>query len=155
MEIKRAIFAGTFDPFTKGHLMIIKKALKSFKEITVLIAINEKKKPTYSLNSRIKFIKLSTSGLKGIKVDYTDSLVVEYAKKHHINYLIRGVRNNKDKIYETKMSKVNKRLAPKIKTVLIKANESYQDISSSNVRSLKKKGGDLSPYVSSNIVKYL
>ena len=155
MEIKRAIFAGSFDPITKGHLMIIKKALKSFKEITVLIAINEKKKLTYSLKDRIKFIKLSTKGIKGIKVDSTNGLVVTYAKKHNIRYLIRGVRNNQDYVYEMKMKKVNQKLAPNIKTIIIKANKDYQDISSTKVKLLKKKGECLSPYVSKNIIKYL
>ena len=156
MEIKKeAIFAGTFDPFTRGHLEVVRKALKVFKAVTILIAINEEKKPAYSLNERIKFIKLSTKGIKGVKIDYTSGLVVNYAKKHNINFLIRGVRNEKDYQYEEKMSEVNKKLNPNILTMVFNVSKRYQNISSSKVRELRKKGEDVSPYVSANIIKYL
>lgn len=155
MEIKKvAIFAGTFDPITLGHIDIIKQALKSFKEVIILVAINEKKKPTYSLKERVKFIKLSTKGMK-VKVDYTSGLTVNYAKKHHVNYLIRGYRNKVDHEYEKKMCEFNKKLNPDITTLIYKGKKSYQNISSSKVKEEKKKGRDLSSFVSNNIVKYL
>lgn len=156
MEIKKiAIFAGTFDPITLGHLDIIKQALKTFKEVTILIAVNKDKKPTYSLKERMKFIKLTTKGLKGVKVDYTDGLVVEYAKKHGVYFLVRGYRNEVDYRYEEKMSIINKKLAPDIITVIYKSKKRYQSVSSTNVKKLKKKGETLSSFVSSNIIKYL
>lgn len=155
MEIKKAaIFAGTFDPFTRGHLEVVKKALKSFKEVIILVAINNKKKPTYSLKERMKFIKLSTKGMKGVKVDSTSGLTVNYAKKHHIYFLIRGIRNNQDYIYEKKMSEINKKLAPEILTVVIEVSKRYQNISSTLVKNKIKKGEDVSPFVSSLIIKY-
>lgn len=156
MEIKKvAIFAGTFDPITLGHLDIIKQALKAFKEVTILIAVNKDKKPTYSLKERMKFIKLTTKGLKGVKVDYTDGLVVEYAKKHGVYFLVRGYRNEVDYRYEEKMSIINKKLAPDIITAIYKSKKRYQSVSSTNVKKLKKKGETLSSFVSSNIIKYL
>lgn len=155
MEVKKiAIFAGTFDPITLGHVDIIRQALKAFKEVVILIAINEKKKPTYSLKERIKFIKLSTKGMK-VKVDYTDGLTVDYAKKHHIYFLIRGYRNEVDYKYEEKMSKINQKLNPDIITLIYKGKKRYQNISSTKVKEEKKKGRDLSSFVSKNIVKYL
>ncbi len=156
MEInKEAIFAGTFDPITLGHINIIKKALKRFNKITILVAVNENKKPTYSLKDRIKFIKLSTKGIRGIKVDSTIGLTVNYAKKHNIKYLIRGLRNAKDFEYENNMKIINHKLNNDITTIIYKADKSVKDISSSKVKDLKKKGEDLSPYVSSKIIKYL
>ncbi|MCQ2796750.1 MAG: pantetheine-phosphate adenylyltransferase [Bacilli bacterium] len=152
---KEAIFAGTFDPFTLGHLAVVKQALKTFNKVIILLAINDKKKPTYSLKERKKFIELSTKGLKGVVIDYTDGYVVDYAKKHCINILIRGIRNEKDYEYEAKMSKINQKLAPDIMTVAINATARYRDISSSKVKALKQKGEDLSPYVAKTIIKYL
>ena len=152
---KEVIFAGTFDPFTLGHLAVVKKALKTFNKVIILLAINDKKKPTYSLKERMKFIKLSIKGIKGVSVDYTDGYVVDYAKKHHIKILIRGIRNEKDYEYETKMSKVNQKLAPDIMTMAINVSERYKHISSSKVRLLKQKGEDVSPYVNKAIIKYL
>ncbi|MCQ2795285.1 MAG: pantetheine-phosphate adenylyltransferase [Bacilli bacterium] len=152
---KEVIFAGTFDPFTLGHLAVVKQALKTFNKVIILLAINDKKKPTYSIKDRMKFIKLSVKGMKGVEVDYTDGYVVDYAKKHHINILIRGIRNEKDYEYESKMSKINQKLAPDIMTLALNVSERYQHISSSKVRELKQKGEDLSPYVNKAIIKYL
>lgn len=152
---KEVIFAGTFDPFTLGHLAVVKQALKTFDKVIILLAINDQKKPAYSLKERKKFIELSTKGLKGVVIDYTDGYVVDYAKKHHINILIRGIRNKKDYEYEAKMSKINQKLAPDIMTIALNVSERYKHISSSKVRSLKQKGEDLSPYVHKAIIKYL
>lgn len=152
---KVAIFAGTFDPFTLGHLTIVKQALKTFNQVIILVAVNDKKKPYYSLSERIKFVKLSTKGLKGVTVDSTNGLTVDYAKKHKVNILVRGIRNEIDYKYEEKMSKINQRLAPSIMTIALEVSSRYKNISSTKVRELKKKGEDLSPYVSKNIIKYL
>ncbi|MCQ2792392.1 MAG: pantetheine-phosphate adenylyltransferase [Bacilli bacterium] len=150
----KALFAGSFDPITNGHLDLIKRALKEFKCLTILVAINENKKPHYSIKKRLQLIKLATKGLN-VKVDYTEGLTVAYAKRHHIRYLIRGVRNKQDQVYEEKMKKINQQLAKEIKTIIYPASKKYQNISSSEVVSLIKKSEDISSLVPKVIIKYL
>lgn len=151
--MKKAVFAGTFDPITLGHLTVIKKASRFFDELIVLIANNPAKQFKYSVEERLNFIKESTKDFKNVTVDYTDGLTVDYAKAHDAKYLVRGVRNNKDFGYESELYHVNKILNPEIETIFFVAEETEIDISSSKVRELINSGADLSKMVPNEILK--
>lgn len=156
MEINKiAVIPGSFDPITNGHLDIIKRASKMYREIIVLVAINQDKQANLSLAARVRLIKLAIKGLKNVKVDKTTGLTVNYAKAHHAHILIRGVRNQKDLAYEKKLAKINQKLAPSIKTVFLKANPKYVHLSSHEVIKRIKNEDDISSFVPKAIIKQL
>lgn len=155
MEIKRAVFAGSFDPITNGHLSVITHALKVFDEVIVLLAVNPKRTYAYSLKKRLLMAKLATKNMKGVKVDSTDGLTLVYAKAHHALALIRGVRCVGDVDYEIKLANANQKINKDIPTLFFLADKKYQNVSATKVRAEKKKGANLASLVPINIIKYL
>ena len=105
--MKRAIYPGSFDPITNGHLDVLKRALKVFDEIIVLVAVNPNKQSKFSEQERIEMIIEATKDLKGVKVDSTDGLSVKYAKEHDAKCLVRGLRAVTDFEYEFALSASN------------------------------------------------
>lgn len=142
-----ALFAGSFDPFTNGHLDILNKASKIFDEVIIAVAVNSEKKNFLPLETRLELIKKSVLGLKNVTVDSYEGLTVEYAKAHGIKVLVRGVRSSSDFDYENQISDTNKRLAPDIETVLLTPNPENAFISSTIVREIYKNSGDVSKFV--------
>lgn len=144
-----AVYAGTFDPFTNGHLDIILKAAKLFDHITVLFANNESKKRKFDFEPMMHAVgnTLPIHGVYSDKVciDYTDGFVADYCAKENSNFLIRGLRNNMDFMYEENIAKINLEINPKIETIYFRANNEV--ISSSMVKMLFDAGKDISPYV--------
>src|SRR5262245_32325528 len=107
---KLAIYPGSFDPITYGHIDLIKRATNIFSEVIVAVANNTAKAPLFSTEERLKMIKDCTKGIKGIKVEVFDGLVIEYARKKKVNVLIRGLRMISDFEYELQMALTNRRL---------------------------------------------
>ena len=144
---KRAIYPGSFDPFTNGHLDIVKKASALFDEVDVVIGINSNKRRTFSaLDMKAAIEKtLSELGLKNVSVTIHDGLVAEYAKTNDIGYMIRGLRNNMDYNYEENIAEVNKLINPRMEYVYFRAENVA--VSSSMVKELHGYGLDVSPYV--------
>jgi len=134
----KALYPLSGDPIHNGHLEIIKKAASVFEEVVVGFAINEDKKGLFTLNERLDLAEqaLKHLGLTNVKVAYYKGLTVDYAKKHGINYLVRGVRNIKDFAYEQKMALVNNKICPSINTILFLTDIKFQNISSSLVKNL-------------------
>ena len=148
--MQKALYAGSFDPFTNGHLDILKQAAQIFDTVIIAIANNSEKKSFLPLEERLEIIKRSTSGINNLIIDSYGCLTVEYAKKHGANILVRGVRNSTDFEYELQISEVNRTLAPDIKTVLLTPKPENSFISSTVVREIYSNGGDISklvPYV--------
>ena len=145
--MKKALFAGSFDPFTYGHLDIIKQASKIFDEVIVAVAYNSEKKSFLPVKKRVGLIIKSVVGLENVSVDSYEGLTVEYAKKNGVEVLIRGIRNSSDFEYEQQISGINQTLAPEITTVFLTTQPENLLISSTMVREVYKNNGDISKFV--------
>ena len=144
---KKAIYPGSFDPFTNGHLDIVKKASALFDEVDVVIGINANKRRTFSAEAVKTAIEATVAelGLDNVSVTVHDGLVAEYAKTNNIHYMIRGLRNNMDYNYEENIAEVNKLINPQMEYVYFRAENVA--VSSSMVKELHSFGLDVSPYV--------
>jgi len=150
---KIAIYPGTFDPVTKGHLDIIKRACKIFDKIIVAVADNKDKNTMFDLEKRVKMMKKSTKKFKKVEVKQFDCLLVDFAKKENCNIIIRGLRAISDFEYELQMGYANKSLDESIDTIYLMPNLENAFISSSVVRSILKYNGDISHLISKEILE--
>ena len=144
---KTAIYPGSFDPFTNGHLDIVKKASALFEQVYVVIGINAQKKRTFEAEKMKAAIvaALDELGIANVQVILYEGLVAEFAKSHGIKYMIRGLRNNMDYNYEENIAEVNKLINPDMEYVYFRAVNVA--VSSSMVKELHSFGLDVSPYV--------
>lgn len=152
---KIAIYPGSFDPITLGHMDIIDRALKIFDEITVSVFIHSAKKPMFNLEERVDMLKNVLKGKKNVKIDCFNGLLVEYLKKKKIDIVIRGLRAISDLEYEFQVAAANRTLYKDIETVFFMPRQRYSYLSSSVVRDIAHFGGDVSkmvhPYVAKKI----
>ncbi|ADU96460.1 pantetheine-phosphate adenylyltransferase [Thermovibrio ammonificans] len=156
--IKRAIYPGTFDPVTLGHLDIVRRGLKLFPELIVGIAENPRKRPLFSLEERREmFIEsLKEVGLNGkVQVKTFNSLLVEFAKREGAVAILRGIRIVSDMDHEFTMASLNRKLYPEIETVFLMPSDDYAYLSSSAVREIAYYGGDVSQFVTEFVRKKL
>lgn len=151
--MKKAVYPGSFDPITNGHLDILQRALEVFDEVIVLVADNQDKKSRFSVKDRVSMIKDATKGFKGVKVDSTHGLTVEYAKKVGAKHLIRGLRAVTDFEYEFSLAEANKYIDSSIDMVFFMANSEYSFISSSVIDSMAKSNVDIKDLVPKSVVK--
>ena len=152
---QRAIYPGSFDPVTYGHIDLIKRAQEIFSEVIVAVAHNPHKKPLFSIKERVRMLKVATSGMKGVEVRDFNGLVVDYARKQKIKVLIRGVRMISDFEYEFQMALTNRKIAPDIETIFLMPHESYSYLSSRLLKEAASLGADLSSFVPDFIEKAL
>lgn len=150
--MRRAIFPGSFDPITLGHVDIIDRALPLFDEIIIAIGINTEKKYMYSLEDRKRFIETTFDGVKKIKVKTYKGLTVQFCVDENAQFILRGLRNTADFNYEQSIAQTNASLAG-IESVFMVAAPSLSNISSSIVRDVKRNGGDISGLVPKVVVK--
>jgi len=150
---KRAIYSGTFDPITKGHLDIIKRGLKVYDEIIIAVADSSSKKPMFNLKQRIKLIKLATTNIENIKIKPFKNLMVDFAKNENVYNIIRGLRTNGDFEYELQLLYANRSLDKNFDTIFIMPTLKNSYISSTVVRELIKFNGDYSHLVSKKVNK--
>ena len=153
--MKRAIYSGTFDPITNGHIDILKRGLKIFDEIIVAVGINASKKTMFDTNTRIELIKEATKELKGVSVVSFDNLLVDFAKKQGVNNIIRGLRAVSDFEYELQMGYANHSLDENLETIYLMPTLNNAFVSSSIVRELIKHNGKISHLVPNNIINKL
>ncbi|AZV46513.1 pantetheine-phosphate adenylyltransferase [Nautilia sp. PV-1] len=151
----KAIYPGTFDPVTNGHLDIIKRACKMFDKIIVAVADNKDKNTMYSLEKRVELMKKATADMPKIEVDSFNSLLVDFAKEKECKIIIRGLRAVSDFEYELQMGYANKSLDTEIDTIYLMPNLENAFISSSVVRSILKYNGDISHLIPKEIIKDL
>ena len=153
-----ALYPGSFDPFTNGHLDILKRATNLFEKVIVTVAVNNEKKSVFSGRERIELIEECIKGTEwGTRVEITQftGLLVDHAKKMGACTLIRGVRQISDFEYEFRMALTNKRLSPTIDTVFLMPDEQLTFISASLVKEVAFWGGDLSSFVPKHVEKAL
>ena len=146
--MKIAIYPGSFDPITNGHLDIINRASKLFDKVYVLVSVNIKKQYMFSVEERVELIKHSFKELENVEVVSYDSLVVDFAKTVNAKYIIRGVRNHNDFDSEQELAYFNKKLYPEIETILLFPSFENMYVSSSIVKELVNFNQDVSEYVS-------
>ena len=143
----KAIFPGSFDPITYGHLDIIKRASETVDTLIVAILINKDKTALFSIDERVQMIKDLTKDISNVEVMSFEGLLVDFAKKQKANFIIRGIRNASDLAYEFHMEKINKLMAPDLEYIYLSGSEKYENISSSLVKELATYGADLSNMV--------
>ena len=152
-KTRRAIYAGTFDPFTNGHHDILMRALEIFDHITVLIAIAPKKRPMLTEEERAAMIREHLGGDRRIAVDSWAGLVVDYARRQGIRGIVRGLRPTGDFETEFQMASMNKRLGPEIETLFLTTGLGNYFVSSSLIKELWDHGKDISGFVPPSILK--
>jgi pantetheine-phosphate adenylyltransferase len=152
---QKAIYPGSFDPVTYGHIDLIRRAQELFTEVTVAVAHNPHKKPLFSVRNRVMMLKKAVAGIPGIIVDDFDDLVIDYAHRHKTKILIRGLRMISDFEYEFQMALTNRKLAPRIETIFLMPQESYSYISSKLLKEAASLGADLSSFVPDFVEKAL
>ncbi len=151
----KAIYPGSFDPFTNGHLDILERSLKLFSEVTILIAGSGKKTALLSVEERVELIREIVKDKPNVKVDSTQGLIMEYAHNRKINAVIRGLRTPSDFEYEYMMATMNKNIHPECETVFMMTSQGLYFVSSTMIKELYSYGGDISPYVPEPALKKL
>jgi pantetheine-phosphate adenylyltransferase len=150
-----AIYPGTFDPLTLGHLDLIERAAHIFDRVIVAVVINSRKQTYFSADDRIEMVKDSVKRFKNVRVDSFDGLLVHYARSLDVHVLLRGLRAFSDFEYEFQMALTNRKMAPEIETVFLMPKESFSYISSSTVREVMERGGDISNFVPATVKKFI
>lgn len=149
---KTALFPGSFDPFTAGHLNILRRALTMFDEVVVAIGINQDKRGFYSNEQKMDIIMQAVSGMDNVRVIEYDCLTIDVCRQLGIKHIVRGVRNMIDFDNERAIADANRRLAPDIETIIIPTAQEFAHISSSAVRDLLRHNGDTSLFVPEGVV---
>jgi pantetheine-phosphate adenylyltransferase len=150
-----AIYPGSFDPVTYGHIDLIKRAQEIFSEVIVAVAHNAHKKPLFNVAERVAMLKKAAADIKGIRVLDFDGLVVDFAHKHKAKVLIRGLRMISDFEYEFQMALTNRKLSPDTETIFLMPQESYSYFSSRLLKEAASLGADLSNFVPDFVEKAL
>ncbi|MBR5305061.1 MAG: pantetheine-phosphate adenylyltransferase [Candidatus Gastranaerophilales bacterium] len=152
---KIALYPGSFDPITNGHLDVLERASAMFDEVVIAVLKHPEKKPFLTVEQRVELIKDTVKNMKNISVDSFDGLTVEFARKIGAKFLIRGLRTITDFEYEVQLCQTNQVIAPDIDTVFLPTKPQHNFISSSIVRELSKHKTDISKFVPKNVVEYL
>ncbi len=153
--MKSAVFAGTFDPVTNGHLDLMQRALRMFDHLTVAVAERAEKGVVFSQDERVAMIRDATSKLDRMSVEPFAGLLVDFAKDHKIPVLVRGLRFISDFEYEFQMALMNRRLADEIETVFLMPSETYTYVNASLVKEIARYGGAIEGLVPPNVVPLL
>ena len=147
----KALFPGSFDPFTAGHLNILKRALSRFDEVVVAVGINQDKRGFFDMDAKMSIINQAVAGFRGVSVIKYDNLTIDTCRELGINVIVRGVRNMIDFETERSIADANRRLAPDIETVIIPTAQEFAHISSSAVRDILKHHGDTSQFLPAGV----
>ena len=145
--MKRAIYPGSFDPVTNGHLDVVERAGKLFDEVIVAVAQNDEKQPLFSLGERLDMLKQTVGKLANVRIAQFDGLLVEFARVEKANAVIRGLRAVSDFEFEFQMALMNRKLEGSVETIFLMPKEEYTYLSSRLVKEIARLGGDVSKFV--------
>lgn len=154
-KLVKAIFAGSFDPITNGHIDIIERTSKLFDELKIGILINPNKKTMFTISERVELIKKATNHIDNIEVISFEGLLVDYCKENNISVLVRGVRSSADVDYELQMAHMNKELGNEIETIIMPTNTKYSFISSSLIKEVLNFGANIDNLVPKCVLEEL
>ncbi len=152
---KRIIYPGSFDPFTNGHLAIVKRGLEIFGEVVVVVAYNSEKKGLFTIDERRHMVEESVRDLPGVEVDCFEGLLVDYVIKQSSNVILRGLRAGSDFDYEFNLALMNRRIAPKVQSVFLMTDYNWLYVSSSNIKEVASLGADISGLVPQVVIDCL
>ena len=152
---RKAVYPGTFDPVTYGHIDLIKRALKIFDTVIIAVAHNAEKEPLFSVDERIAMLKKATRGMKGVVIEDFNGLAVNYVRGKGSMVMIRGLRMLSDFEYEFQMALTNRKLAQDIETIFMMPSESYSYLSSKLIKEAHALGADVKSFVPSFVAKAL
>ncbi len=150
-----ALYPGSFDPITNGHLDILDRALHVFSSVTIVVAGSERKKPLFDVDVRVDLIREVIDGRTGVQVVSWSGLIMEYARLVKATSVVRGLRAASDFEYEFMMASMNKNIYPEAETLFMMTSQNLYFVSSSMIKELFYYGGDVSPYVPSAVVRRL
>lgn len=142
-----AIYSGSFDPITKGHLDIIGRARNLFDLVVVAVADNMQKKPLFSRKERVEMVRLAIQGMEGVVADSFTGLLAHYVQERGVSVIIRGLRAVSDLEHEFRMAFMNRSLAPQVETIFLMPSEDYTYLNSTVVKEVARLGGDVSQFV--------
>ena len=151
-KMKIAIYPGSFDPITSGHLNIIQRAAKIFDKLIVCVMVNAGKKPMFTQEERVNLIRRVTKDIPNVEVDFSDELLAEYAKRKGSCVVVKGLRAGSDFENEFQMALINHKINPELDTMFLTAESQYMYLSSSTVKELGSYGVDLSDFLPDEII---
>lgn len=154
-KIRIAVYAGTFDPVTDGHVFVLKKAAELFDEVYLALCVNPKKTPLFSVEKRMEMLNAVSKSFKNVKVKYHEGMLVDFMKTVGALYSVRGVRNDTDYNYENEMHFVNQKLYPEMTTLFIPSDEETVNVSSTRVKEMIKSGEDLTGVLPEAVIKII
>lgn len=152
---RKAIYPGSFDPVTYGHIDLMKRATRIFDEVYVAVARKGSKDSQFSCDERLDMIRETTKDIDNLVIEVFDGLIIDYARKNEINVLVRGLRMISDFEYEFQMALTNRRMDEEIETVFLMPSEGYSFLSSSLIKEASSLGGDVSSFVPSYVSQRL
>ena len=156
MKQKRiAIYPGTFDPITNGHIDIVRRALNIFDKLIISVALNPRKNPLFSIDERVNFIQQGLKGLDRVEIMQFDNLLTDFAKTNNASVIIKGLRAVSDFEYELQMGLMNRNLDESIETLFMIPSQEYSFLSSSFVKEIAKHGGNIHKLVPKTVAKKL
>jgi pantetheine-phosphate adenylyltransferase len=150
-----ALYPGTFDPITFGHIDVVERARILFPKVIILVARNTNKTPLFDDGERVAMIRDTFRNHPGIEVDTFDGLLVDYARRHRASVIVRGLRAVSDFEYEFQMALTNRKLAKSIETIFLAPREQYTYLNSTIVREIARLGGDVSDFVPPSVRRHL
>ena len=154
-ETTLAVYPGTFDPITNGHLDLIHRASKLFPAVVVAVSTHPQKKPLFTLEERLDLVRASTTGIQNVRVDSFQGLLVRYAKEMGASALIRGLRAVSDFEYEFQMALMNRKQRPDIETVFLMPSEEYTYVNSTVVKEIAILGGRVDCFIPAPVAEAL
>ena len=153
--MRKAVYPGTFDPVTYGHLDVIKRGSKIFDELIVSVGHNPMKQPLFTITERMDMISKNTSEIKNVNVDCFEGMLTDYMKELQTNVILRGIRTLSDFDYESQRALTNRVLKTDVETVFIMTSQEYSYLNSSLIKEAVSLGGDISMFVPSDVEKLL